>query len=208
MKQHSNTIPGSAIRGTASGVFFMAFFGTLWAYTGIMGLQEFAAPLWLASAVAIGVVLIIGGASLVRASRGIKEQNEIIDASTARKGKRIAVRFNIVFAAEAAAIAVAIAVCNATGHTALIPIVIALIVGIHFYPLASLFRVKFYHLTGTLLCLLALATLLFLPVEASLGAHHINTYMSVVGLGSALILWGTGTAVWFMGKRLLMMSRL
>lgn len=39
MTQTSRAIPGATVRGTASGVFFMAFFGTLWAYTGIMGLQ-------------------------------------------------------------------------------------------------------------------------------------------------------------------------
>lgn len=204
MKQPSNTIHRSAIRGTASGVFFMAFFGTLWAYTGLMGLQELAAPLWLAAAVAIGIVLFIGGVSLIRASRKIKDPSKIADA---RPEKRIAIRFNIIFAAEGAAIAIAVAVCNAAGRTALIPIVTALIVGIHFFPLASLFRVKFYHLTGALLCLLALATLLFLPAEAKLGAAHINAYMSVVGLGNAVILWGTGTAIWFMGKRLLTISR-
>ncbi|MBJ9990883.1 hypothetical protein [Paenibacillus sp. S28] len=205
MKKPSGTIHSSAIRGTASGVFFMALFGTLWAYTGIMGLQELAAPLWLAAAVAIGVVLFIGGASLIRGSRKIKDQSAVADA---RPGKRIAIRFNIVFAAEGAAIAIAVAVCYAAGRTALIPSVTALIVGIHFFPLASLFRVKFYHLTGALLCLLALATLLFLPVEASFGEAHINAYMSVVGLGSALILWGTGTVIWFMGKRLLTISKL
>ncbi|MBB3125545.1 putative membrane protein [Paenibacillus rhizosphaerae] len=205
MKKPSSTIHSSAIRGTASGVFFMALFGTLWAYTGIMGLQELAAPLWLAAAVAVGIVLFIGGASLIRASRKIKDQSEVTDA---RPGKRIAIRFNIIFAAEGAAIAIAVAVCNAAGRTALIPIVTALIVGIHFFPLASLFRVKFYHLTGALLCMLALAALLFLPVEARLGAAHINAYMSVVGLGSALILWGTGTAIWFRGRRLLTISRL
>lgn len=33
------TIPRAAVRGTASGVIFMAFFGTLWAGIGIRGMQ-------------------------------------------------------------------------------------------------------------------------------------------------------------------------
>lgn len=32
--------PKAAVHGTANGVFFMAIFGVLWAYTGIMGLQK------------------------------------------------------------------------------------------------------------------------------------------------------------------------
>src|SRR6478752_6408239 len=33
------TIPRAAVRGTAAGVIFMAFFGTLWAGIGIRGMQ-------------------------------------------------------------------------------------------------------------------------------------------------------------------------
>ena len=52
----------------------MAFFGTLWAYTGIMGLQGFGVRLLLVLAVAIGVLLFIGGISLIRASRELTNQ--------------------------------------------------------------------------------------------------------------------------------------
>jgi hypothetical protein len=34
MAETSLTIPGAAVRGVASGVLFMAFFGTLWASIG------------------------------------------------------------------------------------------------------------------------------------------------------------------------------
>ncbi len=46
MAQTSSTIPGVAVRGVASGVLFMAFFGTLWAGIGIGGLQGWGG-LWL-----------------------------------------------------------------------------------------------------------------------------------------------------------------
>jgi hypothetical protein len=51
MLHTSRTIPGAAVRGTASGVFFMALFGTLWAYTGFKGLQDWGVPLLLVAAV-------------------------------------------------------------------------------------------------------------------------------------------------------------
>jgi len=41
------------------------------------------------------------------------------------------------------------------------------------------------------------------PAKITLGGHQINAFMSVVGFGSALILWGTGRAIWLMGRRLL-----
>ncbi|MGG3798413.1 DUF7010 family protein [Metabacillus fastidiosus] len=101
------------------------------------------------------------------------------------------------------AIAITIAVSNVTRHSELIPVVVAIIVGVHFLPLAPLFQVRLYYFTGALLCLLAIITWLFVPAKITLGEHQINTFMSVVGFGSALILWGTGLAIWLMGRRLL-----
>ncbi|WP_249659790.1 hypothetical protein [Lysinibacillus fusiformis] len=147
MTQTSRAIPGATVRGTASGVFFMAFFGTLWAYTGIMGLHGWGVPLLLVTAVAIGIALFIGGFSLIRASRELTNQ---VSKTDLRQGKRTSFWFNIIFAAESLAIAITIAVCNATRHPELIPVVIALIVGVHFFPLAPLFQVRLYYFTATL----------------------------------------------------------
>ena len=200
MTQSSETITASALRGTASGVIFMAVFGTLWAYTGIMGLKGLGGPLLLITALAIGIALIIcGGVSLIRTTRVLTNQVSKEDLS---REKRRRVWFNVIFAAEGLAIAITIAISNVTRHTELIPVIIAIIVGVHFLPLASLFHVKLYYFTGALLCLLAIGTLLFLPEKISLGEHQIHTFMSVVGLGSALILWGTSLAIWLMGRSL------
>lgn len=199
MTQSSKTITASALRGTATGVIFMAVFGTLWAYTGIMGLKGLGGPLLLLTAVTIGIARISSGVSLIRATRELTNQ---VSKEDLRRGKRRRVWFNVIFAAEGLAIAITIAVSNVTRHTELIPVIIAIIVGVHFLPLASLFHVKLYYVTGALLCLLAISTLLFLPAKISLGEHQINTFMSVVGFGSALILWGTSLAIWLMGRSL------
>ena len=200
MTQTSRTIPRAAVRGTASGVIFMALFGTLWAYTGIMGLQGWGVPWLLVAAVIIGIALFMGGVSLIHASRVLTNQDSKTDL---RGGKRTRFWFNIIFAAEGLAIAITIAICNATHHLELIPLIIAFIVGVHFFPLASLFQVRLYYFTGILLCFLPIITLMFVPEKITLGDHQINAFMSLVGSGSALILWGTGLAIWLMGKRLL-----
>jgi len=197
--QSLKTITASALRGTASGVIFMAVFGTLWAYTGIMGLEGLGGPLLLLTAVAIGIALISGGVSLIRAARVLPNQ---VSNEDLRGEKRRMVWFNVIFAAEGLAIAITIAINNVTRHTELIPVIIAIIVGVHFLPLASLFHVKLYYVTGALLCLLAISTWLFLPEKISLGEHQINTFMAVIGFGSALILWGTSLAIWLMGRSL------
>lgn len=60
-----------------------------------------------------------------------------------------------------------------------------------------------YYATRTLLCALALLTLLVIPDNAMLGGRQIQVWWTAVGGGSALILWGTGVAIWLMGRSLL-----
>lgn len=201
MTEASLSVSRAAVRGIASGVFFMSLFGMLWAYTGIMGLSGWGMPFLLVIAVAIGIALCIGGIFLMRASRELTK--EVSEPPEFLDGRRTRYWFNFILAAEGLAIAIAIAVCRAISHTELIPPVIALIVGVHFFPLAPLFQVRLYYLTGTLLCLIAIFTMVFMPLEVGVGEYQINTFMSVVGLGSAFILWGTGLAIWIMGRRLL-----
>ncbi|MCC5801267.1 hypothetical protein [Rossellomorea vietnamensis] len=195
-----HTVTKGDLRGTASGVLFMAFFGTLWSYTGVMGLQGWGSPLVLTSALAIGMVLVIGGFSLISASKGFPQGTS---THSGNDGRKMRMWFNIIFAGEGIAIGIAIAVCNAVGHTENIPIVIAIIVGLHFLPLARLFRVRIYYYTGLLLCVVPIVTWLFVPETMSLSGHQLNAYMSVVGLGSALILWVTSFAIWMIGRRLM-----
>ncbi|WP_340371967.1 hypothetical protein [Peribacillus sp. FSL E2-0218] len=174
-----------AYRGTGIGVIFMAFFGTLWAGIGVMGLQEWGFPYVELAAILVGFLLLIGGISLLHAAQEMPHQ-------ITGKLKRIRFWFNIVFIAEGLLIGAAIAICNATHQTDLIPGVIAIIVGLHFLPLASLFQIKLYYLTGTLLCSLALITLLAAPSAFMLGGHEITAKLSLLGFGCALILWSTG----------------
>ena len=79
----------------------------------------------------------------------------------------------------------------------------AFIVGIHFLPLAALFRVKPYYFVGTLLCLLATVTLLIVPQRAVFSGQSINLQLVVLGFGAACILWVVGVGLWMLGTRLL-----
>ncbi|MFD1412843.1 hypothetical protein [Oceanobacillus jeddahense] len=199
MAQTLRTISKDEVRGPAVGVLFMAFFGTMWAYVGIMGLHGWGNPWVLIASLAVGVALFIGGCLLIFASRELSNQAPYVNG---KERKNIGFRFNVIFVAEGLAILIAIAVCNVTGHAEFIPLVIALIVGIHFIPLAYLFQVRIYYFTGMLLCILPVITWLFFPVNLTLMNHQIDAYMFIVGFGSALILWGTSLRIWLMGKRL------
>ena len=78
-----------------------------------------------------------------------------------------------------------------------------LIVGIHFFPLASLFRIRRYYGKGTLLCFLAVLTLFVMPERLRLSGMQINTWWVILGFGGASILWDVGLVNWWQGRKLL-----
>jgi len=195
-------IPQYALRGVASGVLFMAFFGTLWAGIGIGGLQGWGEP-WLSVVVLlIGLGLLIGGIVLLLASRRLPSQAASADAPG---DKRTNIWFGAIFAAEGLLIAIASVICNAINRFDLFFPIMAIIVGIHFLPLAALFQLKAYYLVGTLLCVLALLTFA-VPEHIRLGDQQITAQWVVLGFGAALILWAVGLGLCLLGQRLLALS--
>ncbi|MFJ8102043.1 DUF7010 family protein [Lysinibacillus sp. NPDC096212] len=195
-----NIIPKAAVRGTASGVIFMAFFGTLWAGIGIRGLQGWGFLWLLIFSLLIGVILLIGGIVLIMNSKSLS--NERAEGNSQR-WKRKNMWFGIIFGLEGVLIAIAAGICGSTNHLDLFVPVMALIVGAHFFPLAQLFQVKIYYITGSLLCLLSAIALFTFPINVTWSNYQIMVWWTSVGFGSALILWGTGVAVWITGHRLL-----
>jgi len=198
MNASSPGVPGSAVRGAASGVLFMAFFGTLWGGIGIGGMQGWGDPLLPIVVVLIGVLLLIGGLRLLFAARKIPSR---ASAAEAAAWKRKGIWFGIVFAIEGLSIGAASGICAGIDRFNLFFPIMAIIVGLHFLPLAALFQVRIHYVAGILLCLIAAATLLFVPETATAGGHPITAWWVTTGFGSALTLWGTGFAVWLLGRR-------
>ncbi|MFE7084170.1 hypothetical protein [Priestia megaterium] len=198
------TIPRAAVRGTAAGVIFMAFFGTLWAGIGIRGMQGWGFLVLIILSLLIGVLLFIGAMALIKKSSTLS--NEGINKNR-EQWKKKNIWFGIIFSLEGLLIAMASFICTSTNHLDLFVPVMALIVGAHFFPLASLFQVSIYYITGTLLCLLATLVMLTFPVKTIISDHQIMTWWVSVGFGSALILWGTGVIVCLKGFRLLNMAQ-
>jgi hypothetical protein len=203
MVQTSSAIPGIAVRSVASGILFMAFFGTLWSDIGIGALHGWGWPWLLIVSVMIGIGLLIGGISLLLASRRLS--NQVAEADI-RRWRRTEFWFNMTFATEGLFIVVAGGICNALNRFDVFFPIMALIVGVHFFPLAALFQVKIYYLVGALFCLLAFITLLVVPESVKLGSQQITAQWVVLGFGAAMILWAVGLGLWLLGKKLLDLS--
>lgn len=186
----------SDIRGTASGVMFMAFFGTVWADIGIGGLQVSSAISLFILAVLIGAILFFSGMRLMKHSRHLPSTTQ------SHNQRHVDKWFSIIFATQFGLIAIAAILTNIVGKFEWFFPIMAIIVGVHFFPLAHLFQVKMYYVTGTLICLLAIVILLFVPIDIHISGHQIDAWWTFIGLGSMFILWITSVVILFMGRKL------
>ena len=170
-----------------TGATFLFGFGIIWLLIGLLvapsstGLRL---SLLLAS-IALGVSVAKLGLRASRLPRDIVPPTPDQIAA----GRAIGLRFGLVFGVETAAIVLAVALLNVIHYTGYIPCAIALIVGVHFFPLAPLFKAPIYYVTGFVGCAIALAGLF--STDAVLR-------QKVVSISFGLLLWAT--AVWIVWK--------
>lgn len=177
----NDTVWREEIRGLALGILFMSAFGFVWASMGGSSAFPESSFFVLAASAVVSLALISAAFRLWRASRSLPELPKgAMPSGTWRQ-------FQVVGIAEGVAIGVAVFVLVGAGRPEWTPAVVALIVGIHFFPLASIFRVRIYHITGLLLCAVFALTVI-LAAASGVGA----VWFAVPGLGSASVLWATG----------------
>ncbi|HLQ70597.1 MAG TPA: hypothetical protein VK142_02275 [Bacillota bacterium] len=195
----ANQIPKSAIKGTANGVLFMAFFGLAWAGIGIGGLDGWGNPWLPIISVSISIILFILGLGLFRAANNFPAYT---GESNIQREKKIGIGFGITVVAEFVLIGAAGVFLNAIDQFEYFFPVMALIVGVHFFPLAYLFQVRAHYIAGILLCLFAIMTLFWLPPRFIISHFDIDVWSVFIGFTSSITLWATGMAIWISGKRL------
>jgi hypothetical protein len=185
--------------GIASGVFFMAFFGALW---GLMSTGYLSGGAQIAAFVLIGVVtlgLVAAGVTIVRYANTLPDW---LSSREGEQGSRTFIYFGIVFGVEFALIAVIAFWLARLQAFPFISAAVALIVGIHFFPLARLFRVPGYWITGAALCILALVAIAGLLLDLPLDGESPYHWSLFVGIGATLVLWLTGGYIAVIGLHL------
>jgi hypothetical protein len=178
-------LPRAAVQGMASGIFFLTFFGAYW---GFISAAFMSGTVQVVAFLLVGLVTLgfFGmGIILLRYARTLPKTVSLADAAV---GKRIALWFGIIFGIEIVLIALASILLSIFQVDRFIAPATALIVGIHFFPLARLFRVPVYSLTGVLLSVLALVALLLGWPIAGPSPYNWSLF---VGVGTTLVLWLT-----------------
>lgn len=164
-----------------NGALILAVAGLAWVSFGTSGMTASTTGRVVTAAVAVGVTL--AAIALAVRSSSLPAPQRRLPADWLRHA-------GLVNLGQLAAIAVAVATLMVAGVPALVPAVVCLIVGLHFLPLARLYGQWQYRWTGVLLCLTAVA-----GITIYLGGSGGALGQSVVGIGAAVILWGTSLHV-------------
>ena len=107
--------------------------------------------------------------------------------------------FGIIFGAEGLGIFIAINVVINLGHADLVIPVIALVVGLHFYPLAKVFRrtIDYYLATWTSLVALIAIALIWNKIYSAPAVY------AFVGIAAAMATSSYGACMIYTGKQLI-----
>ena len=170
-------------RGAAVGALVLTGFGGFWALESVAHLPELPSWKYGVAGLPILVLLCFAVFRLIHAG-GLAEASDADQA--ARAGRKMGMRFGIIFGIEGALIGAAAAGLAGADRPLLIPVAIALIVGLHFFPLARVFDLRVYAFTGAFCTIAAVASLLVADSIARLVA---------LGFAMAAILWISAAVV-------------
>ncbi len=148
------------MRWVIGGAAFLALMGGYWCLTALSFWS--GRPGW-AIAVACAVVILLLAGCVVRWLQAAKLPRG--GEADAAQGKRMGMWFGIIFGIEGGMIGVIAPLLARTGHSEWILMAIALIVGVHFLPLAYVFEVPQYYLLGGLCVVGSLGCFLIPPME-------------------------------------------
>ena len=168
-----------ALRGRATGVLFLSGFGALWFLLGLAASQRLSLP--TACALAAGLVALVAGTVLLRRRSAALPASRLGPEEQRQAGRT----FGRVNAAQWAAIVLIAVVLGRLHLDAYTPAAVTVVVGLHFFPLARLFRSPQHHVTGAALVLWGAVCLLLVPRDV---------LQSTSAFGTGAILW-TAAAV-------------
>ena len=179
MNTAPNTVPRIAIQSIGGGLFLMAFFTLMWngiAESGFQGTDHYLTTVIFSI---FSLAFISYGIYLFSIAKRFRKLSTDAEKS---EGKRIGKSFGIIFGIEGVAIPVVVFILIAVHSGKFIIPAIALIVGLHFYPMAKVFKRKIDYYIGTWTCIIAIAGI----VMTMMDAVSQSVVFSFVGIGVGL----------------------
>jgi len=195
MDNKTNIIPAVAVRSIATGMFMMAFFTSIWGGIAFGGLKDSVFKYALIIFVLFIAAFIINATRLFKVSKYYPKLTTEADIA---EGKKMGKWFGIIFGAEGVGILIGINIVVNIGHPELTIPTIALIVGLHFYPMAKIFKrtVDYYLATWTTLVAI---TAIVLTLNKTMSQ---STMLAFTGTGLAIATTCYGTYMMMVARRL------
>ncbi len=179
----------SGLIGMTAGAAMMFGFGVVWLLIG--SFRGRPLPVWSRLLLlGTGAALAVSIAILGKTASSIAPNSSPLSPEHMAINREIGRRFYIIFGLEVVAIFVSVIVLRVLHYADYILCGIALIVGIHFFPLAPLLSAPVYY--GTALVGCAIALIGFFMDDASLR-------QKVVGISFGLLLWTTAAWITWAG---------
>lgn len=176
---HNNTQPTSFVDSTRIGVAVLSGFSILWA-VAVLSFSSFTTL--QGTALFSATVLFAVTLNVIAARRRFKPVDDIELPYNAATRQRIFIITNVV---QAILFSVTISVCLAFALFAYIPLIGAIIVGLHFIPLAKIFAERSFLIVG-LVMTLAGAIGLALALIDTLTAHTAVAYVGSANIVTLL----------------------
>lgn len=192
-------IPREAITGVATGLMLMMLFTIMWACIANAGLGGEDYHLVLAAFILLALTFVITGIRLFGKAKSFPVATSERDVAERKKAGKW---FGIIFGAEGLGIAIAVNVVINIGHPELIIPTIALVVGLHFYPLARVFKRNIDYYLATWATLIAILGIVF-SLNKTLTEPGVFAF---VGIGIAMATACYGLYMISVGSRLIRKS--
>jgi hypothetical protein len=172
--------------GLCQSAFMLAFFTIFWAaflFWGF-GINIFSI-IGCIFFLGMAIVIFCGAAKANRVVRSLPDSP--VDPTADPKDKRITARWNLIFALQGIAMGVVCAILGILGQYQYIVPAVALIVGIHYFPLGAIYHTSIHFIMGAFVALIAfsgivLQALGILGLEV-IGICALATAVSTVILG-------------------------
>lgn len=182
--------------GCSNGIQILAVAGFVWFGWAISAFDNaITAAISLLTATAVSAYLVWAGVRVRRKAAGFRRADlKLCSAEQRQANRRLALGFMWTVAGEWTFCGLAAFFTYHFGHGDLFPPALSLVVSLHFFPLAALFRVPYYHATAVLGSLVSLAGLLA-PLTPEFR-------LILVGAGLGAIMWATAAYAFLNADRL------
>jgi len=188
-------LPRIVIQSIGGGLLLMALFTMMWAGIAQGGLIGHDHHVVL---ITFGFLSILFVSFSIRLFIGAKSFPTFTNEEDRKRGKQMSKSFGIIFGVEGTAIPIACALLGIFGKPQFILPAIALIVGIHFYPMAKVFKRKIDYYLATFTCVWALVSVYLIYT----GYLPQAIVLTILGIGVALVTSTYGVYMMMMGYKL------